>query len=209
MNIVIFGATGPLGRRITQAALARGYQVTAVVRTAGRLDPHPGLREVTGDVLDPGSVAAAIPGHDAVISALGHSSPSSAGPQPLPRRLPHHLRHANGRGEPADLDLQSRRRRCPRPLRIRVRTHLRAATLAGRVRRQGTQEAIVAASHLDWTIVRPARLTNGPATGRLRAQARLPVTIRDSISRADVAQFVVDELEHGEHLLTAPTVTAT
>ncbi len=79
MNIVIFGATGPLGRRITQAALADGYQVTAFVRTTGRLDPHPGLREATGDVLDPGSVGAAMPGHDAVISALGHSSPSSAG----------------------------------------------------------------------------------------------------------------------------------
>jgi putative NADH-flavin reductase len=79
MDIVIVGATGPLGRRITQAALADGYQVTAFVRTTGRLDPHPGLREVTGDVLDPGSVAAAMPGHDAVISALGHSNPSSAG----------------------------------------------------------------------------------------------------------------------------------
>ena len=66
----------------------------------------------------------------------------------------------------------------------------------------------MAASDLDWTIVRPARLTNGPATERLRAQARLPVIIRDSISRADVAQFVIHELEHGDHLLTAPTVTA-
>jgi uncharacterized protein YbjT (DUF2867 family) len=71
------------------------------------------------------------------------------------------------------------------------------------------QEAIVAASDLDWTIVRPARLTNGPATGRPRAQARLPVSIRDSISRADVAQFAIHELEHGDHLLTAPTLTAT
>ncbi len=67
----------------------------------------------------------------------------------------------------------------------------------------------MAASDLDWTIVRPARLTNGPATEPLRAQARLQVTIRDSISRDDVAQFVIHELEHGEHLLTAPTITAT
>ena len=79
MNILVFGATGPLGQRIVAAALPAGHQVTAFVRTAGRLDPHPGLREATGDVLDPGSVAAAVPGHDAVISALGHSSPSAAG----------------------------------------------------------------------------------------------------------------------------------
>lgn len=61
------------------------------------------------------------------------------------------------------------------------------------------QEALVTGNDLDWTIIRPARLTNGPATGRLRAQPRLPVTIRDSISRADVAQFVLGELK------TAPT----
>jgi len=70
------------------------------------------------------------------------------------------------------------------------------------------QEALVTASDLDWTIIRPARLTNGPATGRPRAQPRLPVTIRDSISRADVAQFVLGELEDGTHLLTAPTIAA-
>ena len=71
------------------------------------------------------------------------------------------------------------------------------------------QEALVTASDLDWTLIRPARLTKGPATGRPRAQPRLPVTIRDSISRADVAQFVLGELKDGTHLLTAPTIAAT
>ena len=71
------------------------------------------------------------------------------------------------------------------------------------------QEALVTASDLDWTIIRPARLTNGPATRRLQAQPRLPVTIRDSISRADVAQLVLSDLEDGTHLLTAPTIAAT
>jgi uncharacterized protein YbjT (DUF2867 family) len=71
------------------------------------------------------------------------------------------------------------------------------------------QEALVAAGDLDWTIIRPARLTNGPATGRLRAQPCLPVTIRDSISRADLAQFLLGELKDGTHLLTAPTIAAT
>ena len=71
------------------------------------------------------------------------------------------------------------------------------------------QEALVTASDLDWTIIRPARLTHGPATGRPRAQPRLPVTIRDSVSRADVAQFVLGELKDGTYLLTAPTLAAT
>ena len=75
--------------------------------------------------------------------------------------------------------------------------------------RQGTPGSPGHRHDLDWTISRPARPTNGPATGRLRARPRLPVTIRDSISRADVAQFVLGELKTGTHLLTAPTIAAT
>src|SRR5262249_9144027 len=71
------------------------------------------------------------------------------------------------------------------------------------------QEALVTGSDLDWTIIRPARLTNGPATGRLRAQPRPPVTIRDPSSPPDVAQCVRGELKNGTHLLTAPTIAAT
>jgi len=83
------------------------------------------------------------------------------------------------------------------PLRLR-------AELADKAR----QEALVTASDLDWTIIRPARLTNGSLTRQLRAQPRLRISIRDSISRADVAGFVLTELEHGDNLLTAPTIAA-
>ena len=69
-------------------------------------------------------------------------------------------------------------------------------------------EALVTVSDLDWTIIRPARLTNGPRTGRLRAEPRLRISIRNSVSRADVAGFVLTELETGDHLLSAPTVAA-
>lgn len=79
MSVVVFGATGPLGRCVVNTALAAGHQVTAFVRTPARLEPHPRLREFTGDVLDASAVAAAVAGHDAVISALGHSQPSPHG----------------------------------------------------------------------------------------------------------------------------------
>ena len=79
MKLLIFGASGPLGRAITQAALQAGHQVTAFARTPGRAGSQPGLREVAGDVLDAGTMAAAVPGHDAVISALGQAKPSPAG----------------------------------------------------------------------------------------------------------------------------------
>ncbi len=209
MNVLVFGATGPLGRRVVNRALSAGHRVTVFVRTPGRLDPHPGLGEVTGDVLDPHDVAAAVPGHDAVISSLGHSRPSPDGQDLHPgashiidamktarvRRLIWISSHGVGdsRGQSGFLF-----ERVFVPLRLR-------AEFADKER----QEALVTASDLDWTIVRPARLTNGPLTRRLRAEPRLRVSIRDSVSRADVAEFVLTELENGSHLLSAPTVAAT
>ena len=209
MKILIFGASGPLGRAITQAALEAGHQVTAFVPSPGRLGSHARLREVAGDVLDASSVAAAVPGHDAVISALGQARPFPAGHDLHPGTA--HIIAAMNAAQVSRLIWISSHgvgdargysgflfERIFAPRRLR-------AELADKER----QEALVTGSDLDWTIIRPARLTNGPATGRLQAQPRLPVTIRDSISRADVAQFVLGELKDGTHLLTAPTIAAT
>ena len=210
MDVLVFGATGPLGRCVTDRLLAAGHQVTAFVRTPGRLGPltgpRTGPREVTGDVLAPGDVAAAVPGHDAVISALGQSGPSPVGRDLHPGAA--HIIEAMKDAGVARLiwisshgvgDSRGRSglvfERVFVPLRLR-------AEFADKER----QEALVTASGLDWTIVRPARLTNGPATGRLRAEPRLKISIRDSVSRADVAHFVVTELERATHLRTAPTL---
>ena len=208
MRLLIFGASGPLGRAITQAALEAGHQVTAFVRTPGRLGSQPGPREVAGDVLDASSVAAAVPGHDAVISALGHSRPSPAGHDLHPGTA-HIIAAMNAARVSRLIWISSHGIGDARGHsgflfeRIFVPWRLRAE-FADKER----QEALVTASDLDWTIIRPARLTNRLATGRLRAAPRLPVTIRDSISRADVAQFVLAELKDGTHLLTAPTIAA-
>ena len=72
MNIALFGASGNIGRRIAQEALARGHELTAIVRDAGQLNlAHPKLKSVKGDILDAAEVALTTAGHDAVISAYG------------------------------------------------------------------------------------------------------------------------------------------
>ncbi len=72
MRLSIFGATGPTGRCLVAQALARGHSVTAVARSPERMSlRHPQLQVVRGDVTDPTTIAAAIAGHDAVLSALG------------------------------------------------------------------------------------------------------------------------------------------
>lgn len=206
MNILVFGASGPLGRRIVERALAGGHRVTAFGRTADRMVSRPGLRTVVGDALDPTAVAAVVPGHDAVVSALGQTSRHSAPLHPAAAGIIARMRavgvhrlvwvSSHGVGD-------ARRRsgvvfeRVIAPLLVR-------AEFADKER----QEALVSASDLDWTIVRPARLTDGPATGSVRAAPRLRLGVRSSISRADVADFVLAELASGQHLLTAPTIAS-
>src|SRR5437870_10522259 len=72
MNLLIFGATGGTGRHLIEQALAQGHHVTAFARSPEKVTTqHPNLKVVKGDMLDYESVAAAMPGHDAVLSALG------------------------------------------------------------------------------------------------------------------------------------------
>src|SRR5436190_19893227 len=72
-RVLIVGATGGTGRQLVAQALERGYAVTAFVRDPSRLQlDHPQLTVIQGDVLDYGSVEAAMRGQEAVLSALGH-----------------------------------------------------------------------------------------------------------------------------------------
>jgi uncharacterized protein YbjT (DUF2867 family) len=62
------------------------------------------------------------------------------------------------------------------------------------------QERVVVASGLDWTVVKPPRLTNGPLRGRVRSGESLKVGALSSISRADLARFMLDEVESPQHV---------
>lgn len=74
MNVLLLGASGRIGRRITNELLERGHDVTGVSRS-GDIDgvDHPGFRAVAGDATDPAEIADLAAGHDAVASALGPS----------------------------------------------------------------------------------------------------------------------------------------
>ena len=81
MKIAIFGASGMIGQRITQEALARGHQVTALGRSPEKVTAsHPNLTVQAADALDPASIAAAVAGHDVVVSSI---SPNGQEPEVL------------------------------------------------------------------------------------------------------------------------------
>jgi uncharacterized protein YbjT (DUF2867 family) len=201
MNLLIIGATGGTGQQLVTQALDRGHRVTTFVRRLPRAESGPGLTPAVGNVLDPASLDRAMPGQDAVLSALGHKR--WLGPTHILSEGTRNLIGAMGRHG-------VRRFVCETTLGISdtwwqmglyytlfVRPVILPFYFWDKVR----QEAAVRASDLDWTIVRPGVLTNGPKRGRYRHGARVGHwlwTVR--ISRADVAAFMLDQLTDRRYL---------
>ena len=207
-RILIVGATGGTGRQLVAQALERGYAVTAFVRDPSRLPiAHRRLTVIRGDVLDPASVEAAIRGQEAVVCALGHSR----------YFLPTRILSEGTRNILRAMETHGVRR-------LVCETSLGIGDGAGRMGLYYTlfvipvilpfyfwdktrQERLVAGSHAEWVIVRPGALTSGGRRGRYRHGGRIGNflwTVR--ISRADVADFMLNQLESDTHLRTAPGV---
>jgi putative NADH-flavin reductase len=197
MRVLILGATGGTGRALIDQASDRGLDITAFVRSPQKLGAlRRGVTVREGDPRSLAALEAALPGHDAVVSALG---PPGPGPTTI-------LRVA------ARSTIEAMRAAGLRRLLVVsaailfdevgvLGRFLRRTLLRNVAEDSFEMERVVTASGLDWTIARPPRLTNGPLTGRYRVEnGHLPG--RSSlafISRADVAHFLLSELEHGVH----------
>lgn len=194
MRLTIFGATGGTGTRLVEQALADGHEVTAVVRDPARLSvpAHPRLHVVTADIMDPASILPAVTGADAVLTAAG---PRGAGPTTVITDSVHSIATAMHKADvrrllalsgsiAADDGESFYLRYLLKPLARR--TFLRH--VCADMRRA---EAEIAATDLDWTILRPPALTDGPATGTYRTAVgrNLPHGFR--VSRADLATYML------------------
>ena len=203
------GATGGTGRLIVNKALARGHEVTALVRSPEKASDLKGATLVVGDVRDGKALREALKGQDAVISALG--TPAS------PFREVTLLSTAT-----RALVEAMKTERVSRLVSI---TGLGAGDSAGHggflfdnvifplllkkvYADKNRQEAIIRNSGLDWVIVRPSVLNNKPGRGAIRALTDLSDFHGGSISREDVAAFVLDQLRSDSWLHRAPLITA-
>lgn len=206
MNVLIFGATGATGQQIVRQALSRGHRVSAFVRRPEALG-NDQVQIVIGDILrDKSRIGAALHGQDLVISALGRGK--SLRPDHLISRsmeaiVPQMqqagvrrmiLMSAFGVGESL--------RDAPLFPAMMFRTLLR-----GIFADKKSAEEKLRASSLDWTIVHPVLLTNGPVTGRYRAGERLKLHGVPRISRADVAHFILTEAQAGAFVRKAVVVS--
>jgi putative NADH-flavin reductase len=199
MRLLIIGATGGTGLQVTRQAVEGRHHVTAFVRSPQKFGPlHHRVTVRQGDPRSVAELQAILPGHDAVVSTLG---PPGAGPTTI-------LRTAAGSTVAAMLAAG-----LSRLVVVSVAVLFDDLGIAGRVLRRTLlrnvgddaldMERIVIASALDWTIARPPRLTNGPLTRRYDVDnGHLPgrSSAFASISRADVADFVLGELQHHAHV---------
>jgi putative NADH-flavin reductase len=203
--ILVLGATGGIGRALVEQAVQRGHSVTAFVRSPEKLGAPPeGVTVRRGDPHDVDELRAALPGHDGVISALG---PPGPGPTTLHRDCARSTVAAmRAAGVPRLLIVSAA---------VLFEDHgfsywlLRKTLLRNIAQDCSEMERVVKASGLDWTIVRPPRLTNGRLTGHYGVEEDRMPKGGSSVSRADVAQFLLEELERAAHVGKMVGMTST
>ena len=208
MKLVIFGATGTIGRQVVEQALNQGHRVTAFARTPDKLEiQHPDLIRIPGDVMDSDAVERAIHGQDAVVCVLGSGKKltgtvRSEGTYQIIQAM-----EATG----------VRRLICQSTLGTgdswgSLNFYWKYIMFGFILRHvfadHEKQESYVRQSQLDWTIVRPGAILDGKRTGHYRHG--FPGTDKSShlkISRADVADFILKQLNDKTYLHQTPSLS--
>ena len=208
MKLVVFGATGSVGRKVVEDALAQGHEVTALARDPRGLSEFEGrIRVVQGDVLDSAAVLRAVAGQEAVVIALGRPLLDKSGLREAGTRvIVEAMQEAGvnrlvclsalGVGDSAAvLPWLYRYILLPTMFRRAFADHL-------------AQERVVRDSGLDWVIVRAVNFTDGAAEGRFRAglfSDTRKMTLK--ISRADLAGFLLRQLRDDQFLRKTPGIS--
>jgi putative NADH-flavin reductase len=206
MNIAIFGASGATGKLLTERSLAAGHNVTALLRTPEKFPFRDKVHVIHGSAFDPAAVVQTVTGADIVLSTLGAHSPirnenvlpravpiiveamQQTASQPRPVRRIIVLGSAGAL--PDSLDKQ------PAWRRWFVQKIVYNTFLKWPVAEQIAQYKILASSRLDWTMVMPPMLTNGPARGHIRIDGEALPPNGMKISRADVANFMMQQINN-------------
>jgi len=204
MNVLIIGAAGKTGAMVVERALAAGHVVTAFVRDAATYRAPANVRVVAGDATDQASVDNAMARQDAVINTVAGKTPyrktalerSVAGAVVAAMKANGARRviviSSFGVGDSADQAGWFVEH-------VIVPTWLRGST-----EDKAAMEAVVRASGIAFVIIRPAMLTDHAATGHVRVFRGYDTAHK--ITRADVAQFCVDQLTSDEHVGGAVTI---
>lgn len=209
MKLLIIGGTGGTGKELIGQALEEGHDLTVLVRNPDRLKiSHPNLQVVKGNVLNFDNVQEVVKGQDAVLSALGHkkffikTTILSRGTENIIEAMQTH---------------NVARLICITSLgindsRFKLGLYYTLFVIPFIVffyfLDKSKQEKIIKNSGLNWTIVRPGRLTYGKRHGVYKHGANVgSYILTKTISRADIAHFMLSQLNDVTYLRKAVGVT--
>jgi uncharacterized protein YbjT (DUF2867 family) len=202
VKVVVIGGTRGLGHAVVVAAHAKGHTLTVMGRkAAGFTGPVSGLRMVQGDAEDPDDVERAVDGQQAVVWTVGTEA-DGIDVRVFSRGTLHVLQAMQAHGVRRLIAVTAIA--AGAPPRGLVRSRVAQAVAADKTR----QEARIRESAVDWTIVRPAALTGGEATGLFQTLVEVPGGRAKPIARADVADFIVDHLDAPDYVRKTVFVTA-
>ncbi len=208
MKILIIGATRGIGAKLLEQALEKGCEVTVLARSLKSFsEPRENLRIIQGDIRDAEAVKQAVAGQEGVVVTIGIkptfkrvdvfsqgtqnvvTAMQTAGVQKLICVTGIGAGGSKGHGG------------------FFYDKVINPSLLKTNYDDKERQEAVVRQSDLEWEIVRPGFLTNGALTGRYLAITDLQGVTSGRISRADVAHFILNQLEKMTFLHQAPLLT--
>lgn len=208
-KVLVVGGSRGIGRETVRRLIARGHGVRALARSADTTTPDdPHLERIMGDATDPAVLAPAVAGVDAVILTLGLANPFSLAPVTVFSRATRHLIAAMRQADVGRLvAVTGLGAGDSRGKGSFLYTKVMFPIVLSRIYEdKDVQEDFISKSGLAWTIVRPGLLTNGPAEGRYRVLTDPAGWTSGSISRADVAAFLVSLVEEPRHIGETPLV---
>jgi putative NADH-flavin reductase len=206
MKILILGASGATGHHLVSQALKQEHLVTAFVRNPSKLRLYQGnIRIVKGDVTDYRCVEDAVADHEVVLSALGASSP-----------FKRNFALISGIQNVVAAMIKQKVRRFIYQSFLGVREDrgelgffinaVMPVILKGLISDHEAKENIILKSTLDWTIVRCSILTHGSFTGKYKNGEHINSSIFPTVSRADVADFMLKQMTDNEYLHKKPRI---
>jgi putative NADH-flavin reductase len=209
MKIAIFGATGETGRQLVEQALAEGREVMAYIRNPSKLNiDHERLKVIQGDLADEPLIESAVSGADAVISAPGPRGGSKN--KPITQGIQNIIVAMKKQGVRRLIITSTLSAKDPNdPLNFKTKALVNLVKLT----MHDAYEDIVSTaetvrnSDLDWTIVRLTMINNKPKSGKIRAGYVGRGDVGTWISRADVADFMLKQVQDMRYLRQALTIS--
>ena len=209
MKLLILGGTGGTGQQLIKQALEQGYSLTVLVRNPKKVKiAHQNLSIIKGNVLDFEKVQEVVAGQDAILSVLGHkrffikTNILSEGTKNIIHAMEKH--NVNRFICVTSLGINDSRFKLGLYYTLFVIPVITFFYFSDKSK----QEKLIRSSNLDWTIVRPGQLTNGKKRGTYKHGVNIGnYVLTKMISRADVAHFILNQLNNKSYLHKTPGIT--